>query len=123
MSCQKGDSKRRKRCVLLGQLLENDEPLLDDLDLLGAADELILLNEDLVVAGTVKVIGTVEVVEVVQGLVSTPVVEGVVTALGYRRSVLLVQCVRDGAMRTYQWRQGPCSWERHKRQPPTRRCR
>lgn len=41
--------------------------MLNDLNLLGAADELMIRDEDLHGAGTVEVVGAVEIVEVVQG--------------------------------------------------------
>lgn len=65
-------------CLPLSHLLEDDETLLDDLDLLSAADNLLLLNDNLLERGeVVKVVRAVEVIEVVQGGDSTPVVEGV----------------------------------------------
>jgi hypothetical protein len=61
----------------LGHLLENDQALLNDFNTLSAADELVLLlYNDLVVVGTIKVFGAIEVVKVVQGSMTTPVVEG-----------------------------------------------
>jgi len=55
--------------------------LLDDLDSLRAADELLLLLHDyLLEARTIEVIGSVEVIEVVQGVEASPVVEGTVAS-------------------------------------------
>lgn len=59
----------------LGHLLEDDELLLDDLNTLCAADKLLLLDDDLVEVGSIKVIHAIEVVEVVQGSKASPVVE------------------------------------------------
>lgn len=61
---------------LLGEFLQNEQTLLNDLDLLNfAADELRLLHESLLELPSVKVIASVEVVEVIQRLESTPAVE------------------------------------------------
>jgi len=65
----------------LGHLLEDNQTLLDDLDSLRAADELLLLLHDyLLEARTIEVIGSVEVIEVVQGVEASPVVEGTVAS-------------------------------------------
>jgi len=60
----------------LGHLLENKEALLDDVDLMSPADELVVpANEDLLELVPIPVVDTIEVVEVLQGVIATPVVE------------------------------------------------
>jgi len=64
----------------LGHLLEDDEALLDDLDLLGVAYDVVLrLNHLFEVNGSIKVVPAVEVVKVTKRGVTTPVVERVET--------------------------------------------
>lgn len=60
----------------LGELAENDETLLSDFDLLTVANKLAVLHDDLFEATTVKVVGAPEGIEVVEGVVATPSVEG-----------------------------------------------
>lgn len=58
--------------------MENHKTLLDDLDLLGVADEMLfLLNDNLAEVRVVVVVDTIEVVKVVKGSMTTPVVERV----------------------------------------------
>jgi len=61
---------------LLGEFSDDSETLLNDLDFLCVADNLMVLYDNLVVATAVEVPGTVEVVEVIKGRKSAPVVEG-----------------------------------------------
>jgi hypothetical protein len=70
--------------VLLRELLEDSEPLLHNLDLPRVTNEaLLVLNENLVVAGTIEVVGAKEVVEPVHGLEATPIAERVIITTCY----------------------------------------
>lgn len=61
----------------LSHLLQDDQALLDDFDSLGVADDLALLLYDLAeVDRPVEVIHAVKVIEVVEGRVASPMVEG-----------------------------------------------
>jgi len=61
----------------LGHLLEDEQALLDDLDSLGVADDVLLFCDNLAeVDGAVEVVYTIEVVEVIEGRETTPVVKG-----------------------------------------------
>lgn len=59
----------------LREFLEDNQSLLNDVDVVGAADEVTLANDDLLGVTPVKVVNTVEAVEVVQGGETSPVVE------------------------------------------------
>lgn len=59
----------------LGHLLEDNEALLDDLNLFGVADNVLLLLDHLGGVGVDEVAGAVEVVKVAHGRETTPVVE------------------------------------------------
>lgn len=62
----------------LGHLLENKEALLDDLNRLGMADDLVLLDYGLgEVDRAIEVVRAVEIIETIEGGMATPVVEGV----------------------------------------------
>jgi hypothetical protein len=64
---------------LLGHLLQDEETLLDDVNLLGPADEFVLLlDEHLLELVTVPVVDAVEIIKALEGLVAVPLVEGVV---------------------------------------------
>jgi hypothetical protein len=62
--------------VPLGELTEDHETLLDNLDLLHMANELSLFDDYLVEVTAVKVVNTIEVVKVVKRLMTSPSVEG-----------------------------------------------
>jgi len=62
---------------LLGHLLEDHKALLDDLNLLRVANNVLLLFDDLGKVRVGKVTGAIEVVEVAEGSVAAPVVERV----------------------------------------------
>jgi len=68
----------------LGHFLEDNQALLDDLDLLSVAHELVvLLNDDLVVVRTGEVVASMKVIEVIEGGHASPVVErGPIIPLG-----------------------------------------
>jgi len=59
----------------LGHLLENEKTLLDDLDLLGVANDLVVVDDGLRIRRTIKVVVTIEVIEAGHGADTTPVVE------------------------------------------------
>jgi len=67
---------------LLGKLLEDNKPLLNDFDLLGMANDVLLVDNMLLVVGRVKVLTAVEVVEALQGFVPSPAFEGERVATG-----------------------------------------
>jgi hypothetical protein len=74
----------------LSHLLEDNKTLLDDLNLLGVADKLVLVDDGLAkVLGAIKVTRAIEVVEAIERRESTPVVERVwVSATRHVKSVL-----------------------------------
>jgi len=65
----------------LGHLLDDEKALLDDLDLLAVANDLLLGGDNgLAAAGSVEVVDTEEVIKVAHGRDTTPVIEGLRSA-------------------------------------------
>jgi hypothetical protein len=60
---------------LLGDLLEDYEPLLNDMNRHDGANEAVLLDEDGLVPGPIEVVGSVKVIETGQALVAVPSAE------------------------------------------------
>jgi len=68
---------------LLRHFLQNDEALLDDFDAHSAADDLLLLDDNLLKVLVGEVVDTIEVVEALKGVEASPVV---------KRNVLSAAC-------------------------------
>lgn len=69
----------RRISLPLGHLLKNEEALLDDVDVVHLANELVLLlDKDLLELIPVPVINTIEMIETLQGIISTPTIERMV---------------------------------------------
>jgi hypothetical protein len=62
----------------LGQFLKDNKSLLYNLDLLGLADNFLLLDDNSGVARAIEVVCTIEVVKVAQGLDAVPVIERII---------------------------------------------